>query len=182
MGWTDWIWGGSKSTKEDPVKKLDPSLKEFLEKEEPKPYKPATVSEKKEPPPPRESPQQAEARRLERLPDTNKVYGDRLLPKQSLYQDGRYASLWKTYTPQEEVIANSESPAQRLTEYFKDRQQLIYEAALENCSFENEVFYHCFETGDYKQRARARATLCRKETKAFNRCYILQSVFNPNFI
>lgn len=176
MGLSDWLWGGQKSTNEDLIKNLDPNLKEFLDKEQPKAYEPATVAEKKEPAPPPESPQKAEAKRRENLPDTNKIYDGRPLPKQSLYQDGRYAHLWKTYTPHEDIIAGAETPAERLTEYFKDRQQLIFEAAMENCAFENEAFLNCFQTGDWKQQARARATLCRKENKAFNRCYLLQAV------
>lgn len=181
MGWSDWFWGASKSTDQDPIKNLDPSLKEFLDKEQPKTYKPATVSdtEQRTSSSP-DSAQSAEAKRRENLPDTNKVHEDRPLPSQSLFKDGRYAHIWKTYTPESEVIAASESPAERLNEYFKGRANSVHDIALENCAFENEIWYHCFDTGDWKERARKRATLCRKEMKAFNRCYDLQSVSYAN--
>lgn len=54
---------------------------------------------------------------------------------------------------------------------------MIHRAALENCAFEEEIRRNCFTSGAFKERARARMTMCRQETKAFNRCFQLQAKF-----
>ena len=165
----DWFWNQwSGPKKNDPVDKLDPGLKEFLKEQKPTKYETA--------PPPAPEAAPIEKKEVE-LPDTNKVFEDRPLPKESLYQDGRYSHLWKTYTPQAEVEAHHSTPTRRIYDAHKDRRQMVSHAALENCAMEQESLMKCFDTGDWKQRAYARATLCNKEDNQFLRCYQLQSRF-----
>ena len=165
----DWFWNRvSPSKKDDPVSKLDPGLKEFLQQQQPAKYETT-------PPPP--APEESNAKKKEvQLPDTNAVFEDRPLPKESLFQDGRYSHLWKTYTPQSDIAKADNDPTRRIHEAYKDRRHMIHLAALENCAIENEQLFTCFDTGDLKQRAYARATLCRTEDRAFNRCYQMQAV------
>lgn len=155
--------------KQDSTKGLSPDLKDFLKDQQPRPYVPADAP----PPKPVEQPQKPPPI----LPDTNKKTEDTPLPRESLFQDGRYKDLWKTYTPQDEIAATTTSPLDRIITARKDRHELISRAALENCAFEEELRQNCFSTGDLASRARARATMCRQEQKAFNRCFQLQSKF-----
>lgn len=167
----DWLWSKFSPRKEDPVSKLDPGLKDFLQQQQPQKYKTT--------PPP--APEFVKKPKVEvDFPDTNRIYDERPLPKESLFQDGRYAHLWKTYTPQAAVEKFGLDTTQRIHEDHENRRQLIHKAALENCAVEDELFKNCFHTGDWKQRAYARATMCYQEEKAFNRCYQLQAVSYPS--
>ena len=165
----DWFWSKVTPRKDDPVSKLDPGLKEFLKEQQPAKYETT--------PPPAAETVKRKGKEVT-LPDTNAVYESRPLPKESLYQDGRYAHLWKTYTPQSEIDQADTNPTKRIHDAYKDRRHLIHLAALENCAVENEHLNNCFSAGDWKQQAYARATMCRTEDKAFNRCYQLQAVGN----
>ncbi|KAF7501987.1 hypothetical protein GJ744_002913, partial [Endocarpon pusillum] len=75
------------------------------------------------------------------------------------------------------ITATTSSPLERLVSARKDRRDLLSRAALENCAFEHELQQTCFTAGSAAARARARMTMCREETKAFNRCYALQGKF-----
>jgi len=163
-----WFWGG-KASQNDPTKSLDPELKQFLNEQQPKPYVLAN-------PPPVEEQAKVEVERPN-LPDTNQKFEERQLPKESLFQDGRYKDLWKTYIPQNEVLASTTTPVERVLTARKDRREMMHRAALENCAFEQEIQTNCFHNGDVVNRVRARMTMCRQETKAFNRCYQLQAKF-----
>lgn len=164
MDWLKGMWASPK--KDDPVSKLNPELKEFLREQRPAKYETTPA------PPPAEIPTPKQPRSL---PDTNRIHNDRPLPKESLFQDGRYANLWKTYTPQTEIDA-VEPPEKQVVNAYKGRRHRIHLAALENCAIENELLYTCFDTGNWRKRAYARATMCNMEERRFNRCYQLQAV------
>ncbi|KAJ9503636.1 hypothetical protein H2202_000775 [Exophiala xenobiotica] len=167
MGWF-WGWGG-RNNQNDPAKSLDNDLKQFLDEQQPRPYVPAEAPKAPETPAPK-PPEQA-------LPDTNKSFEDRALPKESLFQDGRYRDLWKTYVPQNEMAVATTTPVERVLAARKDRRQTIHKAALENCAFEEDIQQQCFKTSDLSKRLKGRMTMCHEETKAFNRCYTLQAKF-----
>ncbi|KAI9674864.1 MAG: hypothetical protein M1829_003604 [Trizodia sp. TS-e1964] len=165
MGW----WPGNSSSsgegKPDPLSKLDPKLREFLERESPVKYSPTPSSA----PPPK--------------------YIDQVLPEQqqppssapkapppTLYPDGRYNALWAAYTPIAEVEAASKTDQERLHDVldgFKTRRTEIGRAALENCAMEQYEVNDCFRSGG----ARARLTMCRAENKKLNRCFMMQGRF-----
>lgn len=62
-------------------------------------------------------------------------------------------------------------------EQFKDRKELLNNAAMENCAIEAERATRCFEFGTWQERLWARATMCKDANRKFNRCYIQQSKF-----
>ena len=162
-----WFWG-NKSNKTDPTDSLSPDFKDFLTSQQPRPYvttDPAPVPEPKL------------EQRTAHLPDTNKSYVDRPLPKESLFQDGRYKDLWKTYVPQTDIATSTTTPVDRIIERRKERRHATQHAAWENCAFEHEMQLNCLHSGGLANRTRARMTMCRQETKAFNRCFQLQSKF-----
>lgn len=159
-----WFWGG-KSKGDDPTQSLRPDLKEFLDQQKPRPYVPAEAPKSKIEEPVATS-----------QPDTS-LPQSQTVPKESLFQDGRYEHLWKTYVPQNEILVSKSTPADRVMSAKKDRREMIHRAALENCAFEQELQQNCFTSGDAWNRARATMTMCRAETKAFNRCYQLQAKF-----
>ncbi len=161
-----WFWGDRQG--DDPTKHLDPKLKEFLRKEEPAEYVPAT----KPPEPPKSSletvlPTPHPQAEQPPDPDTPKV------PPESLFQDGRYAHLWKTYVPvrEQEAMSNMDKMGQ-VVEIHKARQTQLAKAALENCSEEPQIVSTCFSTGGM----RARMTMCKRENNQFGRCYDMQTV------
>ena len=167
MGWFGW----QNNDSNDPTKSLSPDLKDFLKDQQPRPYVPADAPEPR--PEPTEPPQKPPPV----FPDTNRRVEGRPLPRESLFQDGRYKDIWKTYTPEDEIAATTTSPLDRIISARKDRREMIHRASLENCAFEEEILKNCFSSGDLKNRARARMTMCRQETKAFNRCFQIQSKF-----
>ena len=162
-----WFWGGAPK-KEDPTDSLPPDLKEFLTTQEPRPYTPTSSASETSPTLPKLQ---------EDLPDTNKTFENRSLPKESLFQDGRYKDIWKTYVPEAEIGQNTLAPIDRIVERRKERRQATQHAAWENCAFEQEMQLNCLQGIDTEHRVRARMTLCREEIKAFNRCFQLQSKF-----
>lgn len=164
-----WFWGGggSKGNGSDPAKALDDDLKQFLKDQQPKPYAPAELPKTlAELPKPQETP----------APVTSPAQSpeDRPLPKESLFQDGRYKDIWKTYVPQEQ---SGSSAVERVLEARKDRKQTIHKAAMENCAFEQQMQQDCMNAGSWAQKIRGRMTLCHEENKAYNRCYSLQAKF-----
>lgn len=163
-----WFWGGGSKKDEDPTKTLEPELKQFLKEQQPRPYAPTKTAT---PEPPKVEPDPVP------LPDTNQEFEDRPLPRESLFQDGRYQHLWKTYVPQDNITAATNTTVERIITAKKDRKQLISRAAFENCAFEEELSKTCWTKGTKLERARALATMCNKEQKNFNRCFTLQSKF-----
>ncbi|KAI5298499.1 hypothetical protein KEM55_003319, partial [Ascosphaera atra] len=94
------------------------------------------------------------------------------VPSQSLYPDGRYAHLWKTYQPLDKSEAEGGmSNAERVIDQFKRRKETLNDAALENCAEEHEALTFCFKNGGIGSRM----TLCRAENQAFARCYTMQA-------
>ncbi len=181
-----WLWGGkTRNDDKDPTKSLDPTLKEFLDSQQPRPYVPAQAPAAPVPAQPETlpSPQASEPSNSKKLaPDSNaeansNASADATVPSASLFPDGRYAHLWTTYTPEASLTATTTSPLERIVSARKDRRELVSRAAMENCAFEQELQRTCFAAGTAAQRAKARLTLCREETKAFNRCYALQGKF-----
>ena len=167
MGWFWW----QTNDQNDPTKSLSRDLKDFLKDQQPRPYVPAN------PPKPSAEPVERPQKIPPALPDTNKTFEDRPVPQESLFPDGRYKDIWKTYTPQDQITATTMTPLDRIIAARKDRKAMIHRAALENCAFEEEIQRNCFSSGDFKNRARARMTMCRQETRAFNRCFQLQAKF-----
>ena len=167
-----WFWG--KKSQDDPATALDDDLKQFLKDQQPRPYVPADPPA--EPPKPQEkfdpTPKHSKA------PAQPPVAAEAAaLPKESLFQDGRYKHIWKGYVPQDTLTAATSTPVERVLSARKDRNQSIHKAALENCAFEEEMQQICFKGGNLSDKVRGRMTMCHQETKAFNRCYQLQAKF-----
>jgi hypothetical protein len=167
-----WFWGSS--AQQDPTKQLDPELQDYLKKETPSAYttsvNPSTTSTT----PPSQIPS------TQPKPDTanaNTTEDSPTVPAASLYQDGRYAHLWKTYKPLAEVEATQYTQsAQRVVETFKQRKDSVHAAAMENCALEHEALTQCFVKGDWWSMVKARATMCSDENRKFSRCYTTQAV------
>jgi hypothetical protein len=159
-----WLWGSS-----DGADKLDPSLRDFLSKEAPSGPKPTL------PAPPKEKPADAPA------PAPAAAAADQpakpAVPRESLFQDGRYAHLWKNYTPQNVLTDRGKSEQDRLRDIvdaFNDRQASIGRVATENCALEYMEQYQCFQN---PKSWLSLGTLCNAESRKFNRCYDMQSKF-----
>ena len=169
-----WLWSSTEdSSTKDPLRDLDPSLRDFLKKETPsnsaatnpsrtsqsQSQHTATPSQPTTPFPP--TPASTES-----TPTTN-------YPTQ--YKDGRYADLWKTYQPLNDVENSSKSDQEKISDVidaYKHRKTEINRAALENCALEQWAVQDCFDHGGWS----AKMTMCRKENRKFNRCYELQAV------
>lgn len=192
MGWF-WDWGNGNDPTNDPYKKLDPALRDFLDKESPLKYeqtKPAPAPRQSSSTPPVPSQPSADAAPntyrsqlglnssgLDAQNQNSTPQQDRpAVPPQSLYQDGRYAHLWQNYRPQAEVEAAGRTDQDRLTavvEAYKDRKAAIGRAAVENCVDFQMAEKECWSNGSWKSKM----TMCREEGKAFNRCYTMQARF-----
>lgn len=153
-----WLWGSGDAAND----KLDASLRDFLDKENPTgpipslPSKPVEKSSETEP---------AE-------PEPQKP----IVPPQSQFQDGRYAHLWKNYVPQQQLEDRSKNEQDRLrdaVDAFNDRKADVGRAAMENCAFEYMAQFDCFKSPNWTQAS----TMCRAETRTFNRCYDIQTKF-----
>ncbi|KAL1957623.1 hypothetical protein VTO42DRAFT_5734 [Malbranchea cinnamomea] len=169
-----WFWGNN--NRDDPTKQLDPSLKEFLDKETPAKYEPTPVT--KLPPKPQSYRDQvssatAPSPAQKAATDSEKP----VVPAASLFPDGRYAHIWKTYQPLEAVEGPSESPTEKVLAQFKRRKEALNKAALENCAEEHLTLANCFRNGDFSDRLRARMTMCRLQNSKFARCYTMQAKF-----
>lgn len=162
MGW--WPFGGGQAA--DPIDKLDPKLREFLEKESPVKYQ-----QKSDKLGERRSPAATTTTTTAQAPEENKP----LVPEASLYQDGRYAHLWKNYKPQSEIEAESATDHERLIgvlEGYQDRKAAITRVAMENCAEFQEAWINCFKQGEWKDRVQ----MCRHQVRKFEQCYTMQSV------
>ena len=56
---------------------------------------------------------------------------------------------------------------------YKERKAQIGRTAVENCSFEQGAIDECYERGNFTDKM----LMCRTETRAFDRCYVMQSRF-----
>ncbi|KAL6876687.1 hypothetical protein J3F83DRAFT_726699 [Trichoderma novae-zelandiae] len=161
MGWLPSIFGGDAS---NPLGKLDPKLREFLEKESPVKYIPnqrAAASSPRQDAPPAAA---------ETKPEPAPV------PSASLYQDGRYAHLWKNYRPLAEVEEENSTDHDKLMsvlEGYKERKAAIAKAGLENCAPQQEEWINCMKSGSWEDQLQ----MCRHQVRRFERCYTMQSRF-----
>lgn len=165
-----WLWGTNESSDRDPLKHLDPGLREFLDRESPVKYKPSAPTPKAP-----EVPKSDSAKKVE----DQSSQDEQKVPRESLFQDGRYAHLWKTYTSQREVEAMCKSDQEKLMDVlaaYRTRRKDIGRAAVENCSDEQADLEDCFIRGNYGDVL----VLCRKQKKAHIRCYETQTV-GPTF-
>ncbi|KAI9171690.1 hypothetical protein HJFPF1_01179 [Paramyrothecium foliicola] len=162
MGWLSSIFGTEKS--DDPLGKLDPNLRDFLKKESPVKYTPSQSSQQPTPAP---GPQDGSQPTANEGP---------VAPSESLYKDGRYAHLWKTYRPLAQVEAETSSDQEKLTgilDAFKERKESIAQAAMENCALQQEEWVNCMKSGSWEDRMQ----MCRHQVRRFERCYTMQSRF-----
>ncbi|KAL8400115.1 hypothetical protein RB594_000499 [Gaeumannomyces avenae] len=180
MGWLDGFFGGQPSNNgSDPLQKLDPKLREFLEKESPVKFKPAEAGQQQQQQPPQQPPQPDS--RQQQPPPAATTHGEgtdpaapAAVPSESQFPDGRYAHLWRTYRPQAEVEAEAKSAHEKLMdvlEGYKERRSNIGRAALENCALEQLDWSQCMKAGDWE----AKLTMCSAQVRKFERCYTMQS-------
>ncbi|KAI1137169.1 hypothetical protein F5Y05DRAFT_388362 [Hypoxylon sp. FL0543] len=164
MGWWDSLW--SSSSGDDPLRKLDPKLREFLERESPVKY--SAAQQQQDPAKEEKRASAAKAEAAEGQPERPVV------PRESQFQDGRYAHLWKTYRPLAEIEAETKSEHEKLMdvlEAYKERKNQIGKAALENCALEQLDWRQCMMNPSFSERM----TMCREQVKKFERCYMMQT-------
>ncbi|KAF2212474.1 hypothetical protein CERZMDRAFT_97742 [Cercospora zeae-maydis SCOH1-5] len=173
-----WLWGSSNDGASDPTKKLDDGLRDFLDQESSR----HDDQEARAATRPTATPSTHAAQLGLATPGIdekhqNSTPSDRpAVPPEALYQDGRYAHLWKTYRPQSEVESAGKSDQDRLADViqsFKDRKADIGRTALENCAEYQIAERECLTNGSLWKKM----TMCREEGKAFNRCYTMQARF-----
>lgn len=163
MGW----WPFSGGNQADPVDKLDPKLRAFLEKESPVKYSTAQQSQ----PAPTSKPTAAQGTATPEKDE--KATGG--LPAESLYQDGRYAHLWKNYKPQAQIEAETATDHDKLMnvlEGYQERKSAMARVAMENCSEWQELWINCMKHGEFKDQVQ----MCRHQVRRFEQCYTMQSV------
>ncbi|PSN60777.1 hypothetical protein BS50DRAFT_578947 [Corynespora cassiicola Philippines] len=159
-----WLWGnsGDSSAKDT----LDPSLRDFLQKEAPTGPKPALPSK----------PAAKPIENSEPSPNKPTEPEKPAVPPQSQFQDGRYAHLWKNYTPQQALEDRGKTEQDKLRDIvdaYNDRQASIGRIAMENCALESLEQFECFRKPNWWQAS----TMCNAESRKFNRCYDMQSKF-----
>lgn len=158
MGWLPSIFGGDAP---NPLGKLDPKLREFLEKESPVKYIPNQTT--------------TPARRQDAPATVESRAEPAAVPSASLYQDGRYAHLWKNYRPLAEVEEETSTDHDKLMavlEGYKERKAAIARAGLENCAPQQEEWINCMKNGSWEDQLQ----MCRHQVRRFERCYTMQSV------
>ncbi|KAF2717312.1 hypothetical protein K431DRAFT_288618 [Polychaeton citri CBS 116435] len=178
-----WLW--SSPADKDPYQKLDPALREFLDKESPVKYQSSSESQsqtqKAAETPSGDGPQTSYRAQMG-LPvispeqQQQQLLDKPAVPAESLYQDGRYAHLWKNYRPQGEIDAVGKSDQDRLADVisaYQDRKAAIGRAAMENCVEYQIAEQECFRGGMWRKGL----GLCREEAREFNRCYEMQQRF-----
>ncbi|TGJ82690.1 hypothetical protein E0Z10_g6065 [Xylaria hypoxylon] len=174
MGWWDSLWASNASA-DDPLRKLDPKLRAFLEKESPVKYNSSNA--------PQTQASQKTADSTSPIPKAEAEGGSEsgsessskpAVPRESQFQDGRYAHLWKSYKPLGEIEAETKSDHEKLMdvlEGYKERKAEIGRAALENCALEQVDWRICMSNPSWSERM----TLCRDQVKKFEKCYMTQT-------
>ncbi|KAK4465535.1 hypothetical protein QBC42DRAFT_294264 [Cladorrhinum samala] len=175
MGWFNGWFGPSDNnpSSSDPLGRLDPKLREFLERESPLKYNTPTLPEPQRPRP-KQQPQQSQSQSQNDQSQQQQQQQPPLVPAESLYPDGRYAHIWKTYKSKSSIDAETKSDHEKLMDVldaFKERKALIGRAALENCAEEQFTWSDCMKAGGWS----AKMTMCRAEVQKFERCYSAQS-------
>jgi hypothetical protein len=183
MGWF-WDSKAPATSTPDAYKNLDPSLRSFYEQESAtQSSSPSSLPASHAPP---ASPDAAPTTYRSQVglntpglsvEDQTTAPGDRpAVPPESLHQDGRYAYLWKSYRPYDEIANTSKTDQDKLADVvsqYKDRKAAIGRAALENCVVEQLEEQECWRHGGFAKTM----TMCRTENRAFTRCYTMQSRF-----
>ncbi|KAF4841138.1 hypothetical protein CGCSCA4_v009577 [Colletotrichum siamense] len=182
MGWFDG-WFGSSTTTSDPLKSLDPKLREFLERESPVKIQQqiqeaeqaaaaaATKAAAAVEAATATTSQTSQHNGVDTTADSRPK-----VPKESLFQDGRYAHLWKTYRPYAEIEAESKTDHEKLMDVldgYKERKHNIGRAALENCALQQEEWVNCMKSGSWEDRMQ----MCRHQVQRFEKCYTMQTRF-----
>jgi hypothetical protein len=166
MGWFDNVFG---SRDKDPLQSLDPKLRQLLERESPVKYEPAPAPQQPRAESHTPAPQYQASSAATETTEASRV------PPESLFQDGRYAHLWKTYRPLHAVEEETKSSNEKLMdmlEGYKERHHRIAKTALENCAFEQEDWANCMKGGSWEDRLQ----MCRHQVRRFERCYLMQAV------
>jgi hypothetical protein len=161
-----WLWGSSNGSTDN----LDSSLQDFLRKEAPSGPKPTLPSAPTKKPADSSSPTTTSSS-AQTEPEKPVV------PPESQFQDGRYAHLWKNYTPQnilDDRGKNEQDKLRDLVEAYNDRKAGIGRIAMENCALEYMEQWECFQN---PKTWKALGTLCNAESRKFNRCHEIQSKF-----
>jgi hypothetical protein len=156
-----WLWGPNNETSNE-VNNLDPSLRDFLNKQTSKPV----ASEPKA-----ETPY---VDQLKALSPPSTEDSTPKVPPQSQFQDGRYAQLWKNYKPLAQIEDATKSDQQRLRDLMEEQEAkkaFLGMMALENCALEQWAEQECLNG----PASVSRALLCRAENRAFSRCFETQS-------
>jgi len=165
MGWFSSIFGSSNPS-DDTLSKLDPKLREFLDKESPVKLQTTATKSTSSPAP---SPRQAEQKPRGELSKA-------AVPKESQFQDGRYAHIWKNYRPLDAMEGETKTGQDQLMdvlEGYKERKHLIGKAALENCALQQEAWRKCMTgSGSWTDTL----TMCSDQVREFEKCYTMQSV------
>ncbi|KAI1431401.1 hypothetical protein GGR50DRAFT_700096 [Xylaria sp. CBS 124048] len=171
MGWWDSLWS-SNARADDPLRKLDPKLRDFLAKESPVKYNTQLPQTQANPT------SAAAAERSDGDGDsTSSSSADEskpVVPSESAFQDGRYAHLWKSYRPLADIEAETKTDHEKLMdvlEAYKERKAQIGRAALENCALEQVDWRTCMMNPSLSERL----SLCRDQVKKFERCYMTQT-------
>ncbi|KZF26213.1 hypothetical protein L228DRAFT_257689 [Xylona heveae TC161] len=184
-----WFWGSKDNNKqEDPFAQLDPSLRAFLRKESPIKYdtqSSGTTASTSDDAPltghqggkyadivfPSSSP------KTETKADDQSAEDDQhKVPPESLFQDGRYAHIWKGYkslSQHEEEQKSEQDKLMDVVDAFKQRRAQIGIAAVENCAEEQWALNDCWRNGSWKSRV----DMCGTENRTFSRCYTTQARF-----
>ncbi|KAJ8605283.1 hypothetical protein MRB53_041477 [Persea americana] len=179
-----WFWNStSPGQGREPYSSLDPELRKFLDKESSTQHDDTTPTASG--PPATSSHDQFKYQKRLGLgaPGINTTKQNALesdnqqsVPVESLYQDGRYAHLWKGYRSQTDMEQASRSDQDQLSdviEAYNDRKAEIGRAAVENCVEYQIAVQECFSNGSWSQTF----SMCKAENKAFNRCYTMQARF-----
>ncbi|WYZ44141.1 hypothetical protein EsH8_VII_000577 [Colletotrichum jinshuiense] len=181
MGWFDGWFGASASSTADPLKSLDPKLREFLERESPVKIQQQAQEAENKAARSAEAAATAAAQAYAQAQEQQHGSvaggsGGARVPKESLFQDGRYAHLWKTYRPYSEIEAETKTDHEKLMDVldgYKQRKHNIGRAALENCAIQQEEWVNCMKSGDWEDRLQ----MCRRQVQKFERCYTMQTRF-----
>lgn len=167
MGW----WPFSGGSQSDPVDKLDPKLRAFLEKESPVKYSPGQQQSQPESKP---AAPKTTTTTTTTTPEEKDATGG--VPSESLYQDGRYAHLWKGYKPLSQIEAENATDHDKLMnvlEGYNERKSAMSRVAMENCAEWQEAWINCMKHGEWKDQLQ----MCRHQVRRFEQCYTMQSVW-----
>ncbi|KAI9652355.1 MAG: hypothetical protein M1831_006833 [Alyxoria varia] len=200
MGLWNWMKGA-----DDPLNDIDSDLRKFLQKQAPKEYKPSgraqpPPSRSSPPDATRAVEEEDESYRSKIGLGTGDTFqsahekhkaakeyeretGERpnqrpegTIPQESLFQDGRYAHLWKNFRSQAQLDQVGKSDQEKLSDLshgMQERQKQLNKVAQENCSQEQWNLHDCFRSGGWG----ARFTMCRAENRALEKCIITQGKF-----